>query len=389
MAIYYARANGNVNGSIWSTTQAGTASNLFSSFTNADVLMTNGFTVTFNVSVTVAQIRGDAANSATNGGAATVLDGVVITADLFAGSSAWLTYSGTQSATLNGSLNCGTSYASYLTGGSGTLNINGTVNGNGGTGSSSNACLWPSSGTVNIVGNVVGGTVANNHSAIGVNSGNAIVNITGNISTTASNAVNITGSQQVNVYGTVTAGDTANTVVYGAPGSASIFVRRVRGNGFGAGSTGLTQVAAVVSVQTSPVRISEWEFGSRGATPVTGPVQFVDQTSNVVVCFIGGTAGTMKTLVDNAATVDYPANSNVRSGTVFANGNRTGTCNVPAASSVASGVPVDNTTGTAVLTSSAAQSACNSALTAFASGRLANVATVASTGQQIADAVTA
>jgi hypothetical protein len=42
--------------------------------------------------------------------------------------------------------------------------------------------------------------------------------------------------------------------------------------------------------------------------------------------------------------------SDVRSGTVYANGNLTGTCAVPAAGSVALGVPVDAGFGTAVLT---------------------------------------
>jgi antitoxin (DNA-binding transcriptional repressor) of toxin-antitoxin stability system len=51
---------------------------------------------------------------------------------------------------------------------------------------------------------------------------------------------------------------------------------------------------------------------------------------------------------DNALTQAAPAD--VRSGTVYADGNLTGTCAVPAAGSVALGVPVDATTGTAVLT---------------------------------------
>ena len=51
---------------------------------------------------------------------------------------------------------------------------------------------------------------------------------------------------------------------------------------------------------------------------------------------------------DNALTQAAPAD--VRSGTVYADGNLTGTCAVPAAASVAFGVPVDATTGTAALT---------------------------------------
>jgi hypothetical protein len=50
---------------------------------------------------------------------------------------------------------------------------------------------------------------------------------------------------------------------------------------------------------------------------------------------------------DNALGQAAPAD--VRSGTVYADGNLTGTCAVPAAASVGFGVPVDDTTGTAAL----------------------------------------
>lgn len=93
---------------------------------------------------------------------------------------------------------------------------------------------------------------------------------------------------------------------------------------------------------------------------------------------------TKKNLVDANASGLMPAASHVRSGTVYNGGNSTGTCAVPAAGSVALGVAVDNTTGTAVLT----QANVETALGAFSSGRLANCATVASVGQQLADALT-
>jgi hypothetical protein len=57
---------------------------------------------------------------------------------------------------------------------------------------------------------------------------------------------------------------------------------------------------------------------------------------------------------DNSLTQAAPAD--VRSGTVYADGNLTGTLAVPAAGSVALGVPVDATTGTAVLTPAAIRS---------------------------------
>ena len=382
MAIYYARANGNVNATIWSTTQAGTASNLFSSFNNSDVLMTNGFTVTFNVSVTVLEIRGDAANGATNGGAATLLDGVTITANLFAGSSAWLTYAGSQSATLNGSLNCGTSFGSFFASGTGTLNINGTVNGNNGTGSSGNACLWPSSGTVNIVGNIIGGTVSNMHSAIGSNGGNAVINVTGNITTTAANAVNLTGSQTLNVFGSVTAGNLANTVSYG--NSMTLFIQRVVGNGFGNGSTGLTNQVAVAAPQSNPVRVSEIEYGLLGNSPTSGPIELVTANSNVAI--FATRLGLPKTLVDlNNATNLVPASGNVRNGVAYNYNNNTGSCVIPNANSVVFGVPVDNTVGNGLLSPVAVWNALTSSIGTSGSigERLKNCSTVSTVGKQL------
>jgi hypothetical protein len=64
---------------------------------------------------------------------------------------------------------------------------------------------------------------------------------------------------------------------------------------------------------------------------------------------------------DNGLTQAAPAD--VRSGTVYADGNLTGTCAVPAAGSVALGVPVDATTGTAVLTPEAVWGAATRTLT--------------------------
>ena len=132
----------------------------------------------------------------------------------------------------------------------------------------------------------------------------------------------------------------------------------------------------------------EVEYGDNGLTPTTGIIFFTASTSNIaLVQMVGGsTAGSKKTLVDPISTGFYPAIGDVRSGTSYAAGARTGTLAVPAASLVAAGVSVDNTTGTAAITSAAIQSACDSAIAAFASGRLADVATTATTGQQIADA---
>ena len=120
------------------------------------------------------------------------------------------------------------------------------------------------------------------------------------------------------------------------------------GNGFGVGSSGTSNVAAVTS-SGSLTYVQKLQFGSLGNTPVSGPIILTDNTTNSVQFYKEG--GGTKTLADPAATSGIvPAASDVRSGVVFSSGNRTGTLAVPAAGSVALGVAVDNTTGTAVLT---------------------------------------
>jgi hypothetical protein len=96
---------------------------------------------------------------------------------------------------------------------------------------------------------------------------------------------------------------------------------------------------------------------------------------------------------DNNLTQALPAD--VRSGTVYADGNLTGACAVPAAASVAYGVPVDDTTGTAFLSQSdvlaAVWGAATTSLTTAGSigERLKNCASVDSTGTALATALTA
>ena len=124
----------------------------------------------------------------------------------------------------------------------------------------------------------------------------------------------------------------------------------------------------------------EWGFPLRGRTRYA----LAGTTDSYVEMFTA----------DNA-TFGQPAISNVRAGVVYGGGILTGTCAVPAAGSVALGVPVDNTTGTAILTQANVQSAVwntltSSLTTAGSIGeRLKNAATVATTGEQLATALTA
>jgi hypothetical protein len=133
------------------------------------------------------------------------------------------------------------------------------------------------------------------------------------------------------------------------------------------------------------VSVQEVEWGDLGASPTSGAIRFTANTSNVALIYVSSAA--KKTLVDANASNVMPAANNVRSGVVYNGGNSTGTCAVPGAASVLVGVAVDATVGTAAVGSADIEAGCAAALSAFSSGRLANVATVASTGQQIADAL--
>jgi len=390
MAIYYSRTSGNVNASnVWATTPTGTASAV--TITSADVLMAqSGHTITINVNTTAQEIRNDNANGATAGGTFNLSDGVTLTANVFCGTTQVLAYSGASpnSASIIGSITGGTSGAASGAvglGGSGTLNITGTITGGSGTGAGG---VRMTAGTLNVTGNVFGSPTLG-AAGVSVNGGTAC-NITGTVTGGAvantGVGVNVAAAVATTISGAAVGGTAGEGVAVGA--AATVTVTRAKGNGFGAGSTGLSAAPGVTnSNQSASVRVSELEFGDLGQSPTAGPIAMVDVSSNV--CLMYRPSTTKKTLIDPAGSAGYPAASNVRSGTTYGNGNFTGTCAVPAAASVAFGVAVDNTTGTAVLTSAAAQSACNAALAAFSSGRLANVATVASTGQQIADAVTA
>ena len=144
----------------------------------------------------------------------------------------------------------------------------------------------------------------------------------------------------------------------------------------------------VAGGSTGSTSVSEIEYGDLGASPTSGAIRLTTASTNVALFYVPSAA--KKTLVDANASGLMPSASDVRSGLVYNGGNSTGTCAVPAASSVAFGVPVDATTGTAALTPEAVWDYLTaSATTANSMGeRLRNAATVASTGQALADALT-
>jgi len=427
MPTYYARKSGNINAAdVWATTPTGTASNLFPTFTNADVLVANTFNIDINVSTTAQEIRNDAFSGATAGGLFRLLNGVTLSANVFV--SGGQTVGGLQ-------LNVGGS------GGSATIvgNINGLP-------APSTSGVYMTTGTLNIVGNITNGAASNADTLRVQSSGGFAVNVTGNINGTATGvgqavnlqsdlgSFNVTGnitggtaigvasyfSTPITITGNVLSAGTqpgisntrnalivVNGVVTGGPNAPGITMSttgglfggisctRITGNNFGSlNSAGITGQPGISNTSIGNVEFQQLEYGSSGQSPTSGTnFRLKKVNTNVAVFNYCDTAGA-KTLVD-ATQGQMPAASDVRHGISYASGALTGTCRVPAAASVAFGVQVDATTGTAYLSQSdvlaAVWGAATSSLTTAGSigERLKNAATVATTGEQLATALTA
>lgn len=266
---------------------------------------------------------------------------------------------------------------------SGTLTITG--NATGGSATSCHCVRNQSTGTLNLTGNATAGTGSN---AIGaLNEGSGTYNITGNVTGETGAGANNASTGTTNIVGSAIA---SNTTVGAINVSTGILdVTRAVGNSYGIGAAGGTN--SVVGVASNNVasdtRVREFEYGPNGQAPTSGAVRVVDVTSNKAVVTL--TTSAVKTLGDPSDGTGQAAEADVRSGTVYALGNLTGTCAVPSAGSVALGVPVDATTGTAVLTPTAVWDALTSGMTTSGSigARLKNAATVDTTGQSLADAL--
>ena len=348
MATYFARKTGNINAAdVWATTPSGTASNLFPSFTNADVLMANSFTIIVNVNTTVAEVRTDTTGGATVGGGVTLNEGVTLTGNIIFGTSGSGTYNGTfpNSATLVGNITANS--GRFTHGGTGVLNITGNLTG--GTGSNAPAVYVTSNGILNVTGNVTGGSSA---SGYGIwNQGAGTINVTGN-STGGSGSPGIYNQ----ITGTCTIGQCiGGTGSFGAINASTGTIRLTRavGNAYGPGNTaGLAAAPGAANLGLGVIEIEQIEFGTLGQVPITGTgIRLKKANSNVAVFNFCDTAGS-KTLIDATQNAAMPAASNVRSGLSYAGGAATGTLAVPLPSQVAVGVATDNTIGTAFVTGS-------------------------------------
>lgn len=317
----------------------------------------------------MSEVRNDNANSATAGGSFALTNGVTLTANVFAGGVTCVTFSQVtpNAANIVGNVTGGTSLNTahgVNNIGSGSLSITGNVTGGSttnSTGASNNT------GSLSITGNVTGGSGIG---CLGVNNGTGSVLITGNV-TGGSAAF---GAQQAST-GTMTVIGTIE---------ASEFNEGVGGTNRGQITLLTGPFISSATFGVSPIACKAWRWAAslNDQTYITVPTSDLLATRNLVT-------------PDNAT--NFPSASDVRIGTTYGiGGELSGTCIIPNPSSVASGVGVDNTIGTLTTPTAneirdAVWSAATSSLTTSGSigERLKNAATVSTTGEQLAVALTA
>jgi hypothetical protein len=390
MATYYARKAGNINAAdVWSTTPAGTASNLFPTFTNADVLMANSFTITVNVSTTVAEVRNDTAGGATNGGTFALASGVLLKANVFSAyyGNGFACVSSGASASIEGNITVTTSGAAssllnravIFTGvGGTTLTITGNITVPAGLIHIRVVDFQGAGGLLNITGNLLCNSASGGNAiCLATNSvGNTgSIEITGSVTAGNSTGINnIASNVPVTVTGTVTGGNSGifgilnsdnSTITVGlAAGgvggagvsntsTATMRVTRAVGNAYGPGNTaGLSAAVGAANTGLGVIEIEQLEYGTFGMSPTSGTgIRLKKANSNVAV-FSYVDSGSAKTLIDATQNAAMPAANHVRSGLSYAGGAATGTLAVPLPSQVAVGVATDNTVGTAFVTGS-------------------------------------
>lgn len=359
-----------------------------------DQVQANGFTVTINQNITVSSIRTTAEGGGSAGGGFTANNGVVITADVVAGTTVCLQHAtnasvtvvgnivgggnnaigfyanGTATTTITGAITggAGTSAYGFQNASTGTVNITGNV-----TGAASHGINLNGAGTINITGDVTGGSVA---AIYGIsNTALAIVNIIGNVvggslsGAATAYGVHNGSTGTINITGNCIPG-LQSAGLYNASSGVVAVTGKVFGNDWkqgdaGAGTPGIVAVAASSTLRV--VTVNSLAYGAYGQPPTSGPVHLAVTSSSIVEFYTS--AGVKRTFyLADSAELGFPAESDVRSTTTFDGGTKQGTCAVPPAASVAYGVPVDATIGTAQLTQLTAQQVWEYATRTITSG---------------------
>lgn len=304
----YAVKSGNWNDTtVWSTGVPPTTGTVYA----------NGYTVTVNVNASATLVTTAAGTVAVAGGAFALSTGVTLTANVTAGTSIGLTYSGSSGnsatviGTITGSSTTGSMYGASITS-AGTLNVTGNPTGGG---AASAHGIWVSgAGILNVTGNPTGGS-GTSAAGIRANAGNVFVNgtpaggsgaspgvittsttnltLTGNPTALAGFGVRASGSGTVAITGSATGGSIAGAVGVLNDGSGTVSISEDATGGtnttaYGVSNTGsgttsvagkaISNVAAgVASLSGSGyATVGTVETGTSGISPCAGHVHVAD-----------------------------------------------------------------------------------------------------------------
>lgn len=236
---------------------------------------------------------------------------------------------------------------------SGAATVNAT-NVTHGSGSGSHGLQQTGSGVSNLT-NAFGGAISGGSAA-------AIAAVN-----TGAGTINIENAYSGNLNASPAASNT---------GTGFLYVGNAHGNDYGPNGHNFESHAVIGGTATASARtfVKRIFCGRFGALPIRGTVFLQPATDNVFQ-FRESPDGPTKTLVDSSIAGDVPAESDVRDGVQYNNGDNVGSCAVPLPNQTAFGVPVDATVGTAAVDQAALLAAIADALGASGDYALALTAT--------------
>lgn len=303
-----------------------------------------------------------------------------------------------------------TSYGLYYGSGANTSIITTTINGNVTSAAGSTAFVAQSSPAASFIinGNVTGSSAASNYGIVDNSAAGHTITINGSVvggsnATGPSYGVYNQSAGVIIINGNVTGG-TGATTNYGAYNN-STGVIIINGTAAGNTATGAYNVSTgVLRVITAAASTSSYglfntsvfgtasfqsmTFGPSGFPPMAGNCLLITGSNNFASCSLS-TSGYKILVGTDTLSTGYPSTSNVRLGKAYNFGSSIGTLAIPSASQVASGTFVDNTTGSAIFIDAIASTMWNAPTSSLTipdsiGERFRNVATVDSTGNQIA-----
>ena len=341
MATIVAQANGNwSNPATWAGGVVPGA---------GDTAQTGNYIVTIDASVTCTLNPTGSGRFQVNSGGITITGDLVMQSSHTGGGLHATHGSGTVA--LTGTVTGGAGNNAYgaVNAGAGTLTVGAAT---GGAGNNAYGAYNQAAGTLT-AGAATGGAGNNAYGAANTGAGTLTVGTaTGGAGYSALGAYNAAAGTMT--VGTATGG--AGSGAYGAYNAAAagtLHVDLAIGNDYGPGGPHSNHVPGVYggNAAASVTTVKRTQSGAYGQAAIGGSVLLLDDINNSAQ-FRTAHNGATKTLTDAAAT-DWPAESDVRNGVEYDNGDKTGTAHIPAAANVALGIPVDATVGTAVLTAAA------------------------------------